>query len=225
MGASARSGMRYWGVLVFALVAVLLSACGGSDSGAGSLTVYSGRSDTLVAPLIKQFAESTGIDVRVKYASTPQLAATLLEEGGNTPADIFFAQDPGGLGAVSALLAPLSEGVLQRVPQWAVSPSGVWVGVSGRARTVVYNTENLTPADLPKDLTGFPDATATGRTAGAPPGRRGPTEAGGRAHRRPGPCRLRGRGPSGHLSRRGGTSPARRLRRDPLRHGRPTRHR
>ena len=73
MGASARSGMRYWGVLVFALVAVLLSACGGSDSGAGSLTVYSGRSDTLVAPLIKQFAESTGIDVRVKYASTPQL--------------------------------------------------------------------------------------------------------------------------------------------------------
>ena len=168
MGASARSGMRYWGVLVFALVAVLLSACGGSGSGAGSLTVYSGRSDTLVAPLIKQFAESTGIDVRVKYAGTPQLAATLLEEGGNTPADIFFAQDPGGLGAVSALLAPLSEGVLQRVPQWAVSPSGVWVGVSGRARTVVYDTENLTPADLPKDLTGFADAKWKGRIGWAP---------------------------------------------------------
>ena len=168
MGVSARTGIRYWKVLLLALAAVLLSACGGSDTGAGSLTVYSGRSDTLVAPLIEQFAEATGIDVRVKYASTPQLAATLLEEGGNTPADVFFAQDPGGLGAVSGLLTPLSDSVLQRVPQWAVSPSGVWVGVSGRARTVVYNTETLTPADLPEDLTGFADPKWKGRIGWAP---------------------------------------------------------
>ena len=168
MGVSARTGIRYWKVLVLALAAALLSACGGSDTGAGSLTVYSGRSDTLVAPLIKQFAEATGIDVRVKYASTPQLAATLLEEGGNTPADVFFAQDPGGLGAVSGLLTPLSDTVLQKVPQWAVSPSGVWVGVSGRARTVVYNTETLTPADLPEDLTGFADPKWKGRIGWAP---------------------------------------------------------
>jgi len=168
MGVSARNGIQYWGVLVLALAAVLLSACGGSDTGAGSLTVYSGRSDTLVASLIEQFAEATGIDVRVKYASTPQLAATLLEEGGNTPADVFFAQDPGGLGAVSGLLTPLSDTVLQKVPQWAVSPSGVWVGVSGRARTVVYNTETLTPADLPEDLTGFADPKWKGRIGWAP---------------------------------------------------------
>ena len=168
MGVGARNGIQYWGVLVLALAAVLLSACGGSDTGAGSLTVYSGRSDTLVAPLIEQFAEATGIDVRVKYASTPQLAATLLEEGGNTPADVFFAQDPGGLGAVSGLLTPLSDTVLQKVPQWAVSPSGVWVGVSGRARTVVYNTETLTPADLPEDLTGFADPKWKGRIGWAP---------------------------------------------------------
>jgi iron(III) transport system substrate-binding protein len=118
--------------------------------------------------LIEQFAEATGIDDRVKYASTPQLAATLLEEGDNTPADVFFAQDPGGLGAVSGLLTPLSDSVLQRVPQWAVSPSGVWVGVSGRARTVVYNTESLTPADLPEDLTGFADPKWKGRIGWAP---------------------------------------------------------
>jgi iron(III) transport system substrate-binding protein len=168
MGASKRKGIQYWGVLVFAMMAVLLSACGGSDSGAGSLTVYSGRSDTLVAPLIEQFAETTGIDVQVRYAKTPQLAATLLEEGGNTPADVFFAQDPGSLGAVSGLLAPLSKDVLQRVPEWAVSPTSVWVGVSGRARTVVYNTETLTPADLPEDLTGFIDPKWKGRMGWAP---------------------------------------------------------
>ena len=167
MGVSARNGIHYCGVLVVALVAVLLSACG-SDNDAGSLTVYSGRSDTLVAPLIERFADATGIDIQVKYAGTPQLAATLLEEGGNTPADVFFAQDPGGLGSVSGLLAPLPENVLQMVPRWAASPTGVWVGVSGRARTVVYNTESLTPVDLPVDLTGFADPKWKGRIGWAP---------------------------------------------------------
>ena len=167
MGVSARKGIQYCGVLVVALVAVLLSACG-SDNDAGSLTVYSGRSDALVAPLIERFGDATGIDIQVKYASTPQLAATLLEEGENTPADVFFAQDPGGLGAVSGLLAPLPENVLQMVPRWAASPTGVWVGVSGRARTVVYNTESLTPVDLPVDLTGFADPKWKGRIGWAP---------------------------------------------------------
>ena len=167
MGVSARNGIHYCGVLVVALVAVLLSACG-SDNDAGSLTVYSGRSDALVAPLIERFGDATGIDIQVKYASTPQLAATLLEEGENTPADVFFAQDPGGLGAVSGLLAPLPENVLQMVPRWAASPTGVWVGVSGRARTVVYNTESLTPVDLPVDLTGFADPKWKGRIGWAP---------------------------------------------------------
>ena len=104
----------------------------------------------------------------VKYAGTPQLAATLLEEGDNTPADIFFAQDPGGLGAVSEMLTPLAEDVLTRVSQWAVASDGVWVGVSGRARTVVYNTERLTPDDLPDDLTGFTDSIWKGRIGWAP---------------------------------------------------------
>ena len=167
MGVSARNGIHYCGVLVVALFAVLPSACD-SDNDAGSLTVYSGRSDALVAPLIERFGDATGIDIQVKYASTPQLAATLLEEGENTPADVFFAQDPGGLGAVSGLLAPLPENVLQMVPRWAASPTGVWVGVSGRARTVVYNTESLTPVDLPVDLTGFADPKWKSRIGWAP---------------------------------------------------------
>lgn len=167
MGASARRGVKFWGILAFFITAVFLSACG-SDNEAGSLTVYSGRSDTLVAPLIERFKEETGIDVQVKYAGTPQLAATLLEEGGNSPADAFYAQDPGGLSAVSALLAPLEGDVLTMVPRWAVSANNVWVGVSGRARTVVYNTEKLTPDDLPDDLTGFADPKWKGRIGWAP---------------------------------------------------------
>ncbi len=157
-----------WALLALLLAAALLSACGGSNGEGGSLTVYSGRSQTLVGPLMLQFEAATGIDVSVRYAGTPQLAATILEEGRNTPADVFFAQDPGGLSAVAEFFQPLPANTLAMVPQWAVSPTGVWVGVSGRARTVVYNTERLTPEDLPEDLTGFTGPEWKGRIGWAP---------------------------------------------------------
>lgn len=136
----------------------------------GSLVVYSGRSENLVGPLIEQFETATGIDVEVRYGSTPEIAATLLEEGANSPADLFFAQDPGGLGAVAnaGLLAPLPEEIINTVKPAFRSPDGLWVGVSGRARVVVYNTDLLTEADLPADIADFTDPAWSGRIGWAP---------------------------------------------------------
>jgi iron(III) transport system substrate-binding protein len=136
----------------------------------GSLVIYSGRSDSLVEPIINQFADLTGIQVEVRYGSTAELAATILEEGSNSPADVFFAQDPGGLGAVAdaGLLAELPEELLNRVESRFRSPQGNWVGVSGRARVVVYNTDSLAPQDLPDELTGFTDPEWQGRIGWAP---------------------------------------------------------
>ncbi len=138
--------------------------------GEGELVVYSGRSETLVAPIIEQFADATGIEVEVRYGSTPEIAAALLEEGANSPADVFFAQDPGGLGAVAAagLLAPLPEDILNRVPEAFRAPDSNWVGISGRARVVIYNTETLTEADLPEDIWDFTDPAWSGRIGWAP---------------------------------------------------------
>ena len=155
----------------------LIAACAGEEAATltptgvetpGSLTIYSGRSESLVGPIIKQFGESTVIKVAVKYAGTSQLAAVLLEEGANSPADVFFAQDPGGLGAVESLLATLPDSTLALVPAWARSGDGKWVGLSGRARTLVYNTETLTEAGLPDDLTGLTDPKWKGRIGWAP---------------------------------------------------------
>jgi iron(III) transport system substrate-binding protein len=125
----------------------------------GSLVVYSGRSESLVGPIIAQFAEATGINVEVRYGSTSEIAATLLEEGANSPSDVFFAQDPGGLGAVAdaGLFAPLPDDLLAKVPEVYRSPEKLWVGISGRARVVVYNTDRLTPDDLPGDIWDFVD--------------------------------------------------------------------
>ena len=136
----------------------------------GELVVYSGRSESLVGPLIDQFEKATGVAVSVKYGSTGEIAATLVEEGQNTPADVFFAQDPAGLGAVAeaGVLAVLDDSILDMVPDWARSPDGLWVGISGRARTVVYNTENVDPSELPATLEGFTDPVWSGRIGWAP---------------------------------------------------------
>ena len=155
-------------IVLGAVVVAFSAACGSGEGEAGSLTIYSGRSETLVDPIIRQFADATGVDVRVKYASTSQLAATLLEEGDNSPADLFFAQDPAGLEAVGELLATLPTGILEQVPEWARSSQGKWVGISGRARTVVYNSNLLHEDDLPDDLFGFADPKWKDRIGWAP---------------------------------------------------------
>lgn len=130
--------------------------------------VYSGRSENLVGPLIERFEKESGLDVAVRWGDTAELAALLLEEGPVSRADLFFAQEPGALGAVEDLLAPLPEAVLESVAPRFRDPAGRWVGTSGRARVVVYNTESLTPADLPAGMEGFVDAHWTGRIGWAP---------------------------------------------------------
>ena len=141
-----------------------------APSEGGSLVVYSGRSENLVGPLIEQFEAASGIDVEVRYGSTPEIAATLVEEGTNSPAEVFFAQDPGGLGAVAnqGLLAELPEAILNAVKPEFRSPDALWVGVAGRARVIVYNTDALTEADLPDDIAAFTDPAWAGRFGLAP---------------------------------------------------------
>ncbi len=105
--------------------------------------VYSGRTEDLVGPLIEQFSAETGIEVDVRYGDSTELAATIRLEGDNTPADVFLAQDPASLGAVALAdaLAPLPEDLVAIVPERFSDPERHWVGISGRARTVVVNPD------------------------------------------------------------------------------------
>ena len=155
-------------VLAASTLAACANATGDDGESSGSLVVYSGRSETLIGPIIEQFEEVTGIDVSVKYGGTSAIAATLLEEGTNTPADVFFAQDPGGLGAVKQMLGELPDDLLEIVPLWARSNEGKWVGISGRARVIVFNTDNLSQDAFPSSMLGFTDPKWKGRIGWAP---------------------------------------------------------
>ena len=135
----------------FALGALVLSACGGTDSSteptdngdlAGtSITVYSGRSEALMQELYELFTQETGITVNARYGDSGELAATILTEGSASPTDVFFSQDAGALGAIEDLFAPLSSDILSAVDAKFSADSGKWVGVSGRVRVVVYNPD------------------------------------------------------------------------------------
>ncbi len=136
-----------------------------------TLTVYSGRSQSLVHPLLEAFGEYTGVDIRVKYAGSASTAATILEEGDNTPADVVFLQDPGSLGslAASGMLADLPQATLDKVDRRLRDPNGQWIGTSGRARTIIYNTEAIDPGtDLPPSILDFTKDEWRGRVGWAP---------------------------------------------------------
>ncbi len=155
--------------LVIVLAALALAGCGGDDSGeSDTLVVYSGREEELVAPLFERFEEETGIDVEVRYADSAELAATIAEEGDNSPADVFFAQDPGSLGAVDDQLAELPDEVLDRVDEEFRDAAGRWVGTSGRARVIVYNTDDLSEDDVPDSVFELTDPMWKGKV-GLPP--------------------------------------------------------
>ena len=137
------------------------------DRDKGSLVIYSGRKESLVGPIIEQFQAISGIDVEVKYGSSGEMASLIMSEGAKSPADVFYAQDPGAVGSVIDMLQDVSADSLALVPDWAKSNQGKWIGVSGRARTIVYNTDNVNPADI-KDLNSLCDPKYKGKMGWAP---------------------------------------------------------
>jgi iron(III) transport system substrate-binding protein len=136
----------------------------------GDLTIYSGRGESLVGPLIDQFEQETGLNVEVRYGDTAEMAATILEEGANSPADVYYGQDAGALGALAKTgrFKVLPDDLLNQVEARFRSPEGQWLGTSARARVVVYNTDKVAETDLPDEIFGFCDPVWQNRLGWAP---------------------------------------------------------
>ena len=137
---------------------------------AETLTIYSGRSKSLVEPIIKQFEEKSGIQVEVSYGGTTQLAAALLTEGDKSPAALFWAQDAGALGAVSkkTMFEKLPESILTQVPSGFRDAEGFWVATSGRARVLAYSPERVKMEELPQSIFDLTQPMWKGRIGWAP---------------------------------------------------------
>lgn len=156
-------------VLSVLLILTFVGPVAGSDH-TETLTIYSGRSKSLVEPIIKQFEEKTGIQVKANFGGTTQLAAALLTEGDKSPAALFWAQDAGALGAVSKkeMFEKLPESILTMVPSGFRDAEGLWVATSGRARVLAYSPERVKKGELPKSIFDLTQSMWKGRIGWAP---------------------------------------------------------
>jgi iron(III) transport system substrate-binding protein len=140
---------------VFALFATILVGCSSSSDQASDvteLTIYSGRSEEYIAPFFAEYEKQSGIKLNIRYGDSAELAAQILEEGNNSPADLFLSQDAGSLGAVSdaGLFIELGNDVAADIPAEFVAANRTWVGVTGRARVLAYSPERV--STLPKSF-------------------------------------------------------------------------
>ena len=144
-----------------------LAGCAPSDTD-GDFVVYVGRSETLIQPLIDKYVAETGVEVKVRYAGSAELAAQILEEGDNSPADVFMAQDAGALGAVSkaGYLRELDADLLKLIAPEYRAADGTWMGVSGRVRVFNYNPEKV--LELPSSVLDLAGPDWKGRVGIAP---------------------------------------------------------
>ncbi|BAN01833.1 extracellular solute-binding protein [Ilumatobacter coccineus] len=154
---------RSFALIGVAVAALVASACGGDDG--NSITVYSGRGNSLIQPIIDRFEEESGIDVKVKYGDSADLALLINEEAdaGRAEADVYLSQSPGSIGFVDANLAQIPQATLDLVDPNTRDDDGRWVGISGRQRVLVYNTDDVDPAELPDSIF---DLVADDRWAG-----------------------------------------------------------
>jgi iron(III) transport system substrate-binding protein len=174
-------------VSLIATLATVATACGGgSTSDAGNraatavadrepvdtVTIYS-RDRQIAEPLFERFETQTGINIRARWGDPIDLADQIIEDGSESPADVYYGPLSDALGSLSAAgrLVRLTNEQLDRVPEAYRSPDGTWAAISGRAHVVFYNRDELSDDDLPDSILGFTDPTWRGRIAWDPTSR------------------------------------------------------
>ncbi len=161
---------RIGAAAIAAAAAGAVAGCGGSAGSANGLTVYSGQHQQTATLLANDFKARTGVSVNLRSSDEAALANQILREGRDSPADVFFAENPPALTVLdrSGLLAAVDPATLGHVAVRYSSPRGDWVGVSARSAVLVYNTSALAPAALPAGLQDLAGPAWKGKIGFAP---------------------------------------------------------
>ncbi len=147
--------MRSLALTVVCAVATLVAVAGPASAGTGgTLTVYSGRTPELIQPLLDEFTADTGIKIEARYGDSADLALLIDEEGDQTPADVFISQSPGATGYLDGndRLRTIDQDIARLVDARYRAADNSWIGVSGRVRVLVYNTDLVKARDLPDSV-------------------------------------------------------------------------
>jgi iron(III) transport system substrate-binding protein len=118
---------------------------------AGEVNLYSARKEDLIKPLLDRFTAQTGIQVNLVTGKADALLQRLQSEGINSPADLLITVDAGNLhrAKTAGVTQPIdSDAIDDAVPPPYRDPEGHWVGLSLRARPIMYAKGKVDPGEL-----------------------------------------------------------------------------
>lgn len=136
------------------------------------ILVYSAQHASLTQEWADAFTAETGIPVTIRQGTDMQMANQIVQEGANSPADLFLTENSPAMMLVDSagLFAPVSAETLAQVPEAYRPSSGNWTGIAARTTVFVYNTEALSPEELPASMVDLMDPSWAGRWGAAPAG-------------------------------------------------------
>jgi iron(III) transport system substrate-binding protein len=195
--------MQHFSKKLFGLLFVLalwVSACGGgaavteetapateaaapveNEAGvSGDLVIYSGRSESLIQPVLDAFqAKYPNVKILLKSGSNSELANALIEEQSNPQADVFVTTEIFTIQSLyqQGLFASYRPVGADAFPSEFIGPEDSWVGLTRRARVIMYNTELVSAEEAPRSIFDLTDPKWKGQIAAA-----GSTNGGMQAH-------------------------------------------
>jgi len=169
------SSRRLRGRTQIALAATLLTAStlsGCSVFGSPDLVIYNAQHEQLLDEIIPMFEEESGLDVELRSGKDLEFANQIVEEGKDSPADVFLTENSPAMSIVdnAGLFAELPASAYATIPEQYVPADKKWTGFLARSTVAMYNTDSMTDADMPASILDFAKPEWKGRVAFSPTG-------------------------------------------------------
>lgn len=160
------------GVAACVALAATTAGCGLLGGGGPSIVVYNAQHEELLQEIAPKFTKETGIEVELRNGSDSELAAQLIAEGDQSPADVFLTENSPAMSAVerAGLLTELDPSITAPIPQQYKPSSGLWTGFVARSTVLVYNTSQITEEELPDSLLELAEPKWAGKVSFSPTG-------------------------------------------------------
>jgi iron(III) transport system substrate-binding protein len=152
------------------LTASTLSGCGAF--GSPDLVIYNAQHEQLLDEIVPLFEEESGLDVELRSGKDLEMANQIVEEGTDSPADVFLTENSPAMSIVdnAGLFAELPESATAAIPEEYVAADRTWTGFLARSTVAMYNTDSMTEADMPASILDFAEPEWKGRVAFSPTG-------------------------------------------------------